>query len=986
MIEPPLPFGSAAGRWYYVLLKGLVERGHRVTAFTTCSNPDERAETRRLFPEPAFDLRLYVQSLANHSPARFTAVKRVLSKWQTLRQPYGYMFHRAFREDLRKELSRGFDVLHLEQLWSGWLGLDHVRRALLNIHYLYAIDLAGVPAGTPLKFARRLRTRQSERYLLRSYPTICTLTPCLSDHVHQLAPGAAIHTVPLGIDLSLYPPLAPRPVSAAPVVSLIGSFHWQPSISAAVRLLTRLWPEIKCRVPEARLQIVGRQARTALSQFLELPDVTIEQDVADIMPYFRAADVLLYAPHEGSGMKVKVLEAFALGVPVVTNRAGVEGIPAEDGVHAGLCEVDEGLIQRTVALLRQNDQREQQRRAARALVEVRCNPTTTLTGIEQVYESVIADSRLEFGMPTCNRPAAIGHQAPLSWRRDIAALAVCVFVGVSLSILPHVLWWPWLGAPVWIADNDDLLYLSYAAQAYDNHPARLADPVLARGGAAMYPWLQFVPGLLLARALHVGPMAIDLIWRAWAGVSIALAWYLVIRWYMKSPLWSAVAVVGMLADTGLLTGHLFIRQCLVSYQVLSGQTAELLANKPIIHEQWRIITPGLSLMFLLIYLWSLSRVRREPSGSRCAHAGLAFGLLFYVYFYYWTAALLGLCLAAILEAGHRRIYVHTAWIGGLLGIPAVISGYLLKHSGLSDWSLRNDYFLPIFRFSELLIPKLAIAVLVAGLVWVWLRRRDLLHLWALAAAGLLLANHQVATSLQINNFHWSYVWGPAVSLLLVLLVAGEVRHVHWRPAAAWTALFLAGGHLAAGFWLRGVEATHSRESVELAGNYQKYSSQRLGALCARLAPNAVLGGEKSFVDLAAIMENQRPLYHYAADLSPAVSNDEWNQRIALNAFLRGVSERTFAVAQKEAVAEWVLGPWPRDPARQAELFRARLACYTRVMADPNSAVEKFGVRYVALAADRSPPAYPRSDWNCIQKGPYWSLWERRPMNRECTGY
>ena len=38
MVEPPLPFGTAAARWYYVLLRGLVERGHRVTAFAVCSN------------------------------------------------------------------------------------------------------------------------------------------------------------------------------------------------------------------------------------------------------------------------------------------------------------------------------------------------------------------------------------------------------------------------------------------------------------------------------------------------------------------------------------------------------------------------------------------------------------------------------------------------------------------------------------------------------------------------------------------------------------------------------------------------------------------------------------------------------------------------------------------------------------------------------------------------------------------------------------
>ena len=59
MIEPPLPFGNAAGRWFYVLLKGLVERGHRVTAFAACGKPTEIDEARALVPAPAYDLRCY---------------------------------------------------------------------------------------------------------------------------------------------------------------------------------------------------------------------------------------------------------------------------------------------------------------------------------------------------------------------------------------------------------------------------------------------------------------------------------------------------------------------------------------------------------------------------------------------------------------------------------------------------------------------------------------------------------------------------------------------------------------------------------------------------------------------------------------------------------------------------------------------------------------------------------------------------------------
>ena len=59
MIEPPLPFGNAVARWYYVLLKGLAECGHRVTAFATCSQAEDVEKALALFPASAFDLRCY---------------------------------------------------------------------------------------------------------------------------------------------------------------------------------------------------------------------------------------------------------------------------------------------------------------------------------------------------------------------------------------------------------------------------------------------------------------------------------------------------------------------------------------------------------------------------------------------------------------------------------------------------------------------------------------------------------------------------------------------------------------------------------------------------------------------------------------------------------------------------------------------------------------------------------------------------------------
>ena len=79
--------------------------------------------------------------------------------------------------------------------------------------------------------------------------------------------------------------------------------------------------------------------------------------------------------------------------------------------------------------------------------------------------------------------------------------------------------------------------------------------------------------------------------------------------------------------------------------------------------------------------------------------------------------------------------------------------------------------MPIPHFSQLMIPWVACGLLAVGLTWVALRRRDLTYVGLLALAGIGLANNQVVTGLQIENFHWGWVWGPMISYLTVILAA-----------------------------------------------------------------------------------------------------------------------------------------------------------------------------------------------------------------------
>jgi glycosyltransferase involved in cell wall biosynthesis len=381
MLEPPLPWAHAASRWLYVLLKGLVDRGHRVTAFAACGNRADISQSLSMFPPPRYDLRCH----------DFRVRGTLAGKLQTIRRPHSHLFSADMVHDLERELSAGYDVLHLEDTWSGWVAIGQdPSKVVLNFRSLYQIDESSRPPADLREKLQRFLRQRAERYLLRNCGTLLTITPRLQREVREIAPGTPVFHVPFAIDLNEYPFIAKERRPQWTVVSVIGSMNWHPSYSAAVRLLTRLWPAIKQQVSNARLQIVGWNARHQLRDYLELADVDIAENVADIRPYFEKSSVLVYAPDRATGIKVKVLEALAFGVPVVTNAEGIEGIPARDGVHMAISDDASGIIDRTVALLKDATAQERMRIAGRELLETHFSPEISLDGVERCYRDTMA--------------------------------------------------------------------------------------------------------------------------------------------------------------------------------------------------------------------------------------------------------------------------------------------------------------------------------------------------------------------------------------------------------------------------------------------------------------------------------------------------------------------------------------------------------------------------------------------------------------------
>ncbi|MGA3106296.1 MAG: glycosyltransferase family 4 protein [Terriglobales bacterium] len=377
----PHPFGDSSARWFYVLITELLARGNEVVVVAATEESAARvAEAKQWLNKQAGRLTLHCHRLQMDS----FALRR---KWCSLVRPRSELLQdRTLAMLLQRELARGYDVLHLEQMSTGWLGLGK-RRALLNLLSLDSLDWAARPRPSLYDRHTLWQAERATHHLLREIDNIRVLSSRLKEAAESIHPMGRYWIVPLALDTSLYE-LQP-PVDDLRV-GLTGSMHWEPSRSAAERLLTRIWPIIKKLIPRAKLYIAGWNATKYLGQFIPQADVTLADNIRHPSEFFSKVGVLLYAPVRGSGMKVKVMESMAYGVPVVTTWEGVEGMSYKDGYHCWVAESDEALARRACRLLENPAERKDMRAAARQLIEDRYSPRPVVDQMTAVYEELVS--------------------------------------------------------------------------------------------------------------------------------------------------------------------------------------------------------------------------------------------------------------------------------------------------------------------------------------------------------------------------------------------------------------------------------------------------------------------------------------------------------------------------------------------------------------------------------------------------------------------
>ncbi|MDB5308230.1 MAG: sugar transferase [Gemmataceae bacterium] len=183
------------------------------------------------------------------------------------------------------------------------------------------------------------RVRKLERRLPGWARAVAVVSRAEADVLDEFAGRGAATVAANGVDLDYFRPESRLHAPdgnggchlAEPICVFVGAMDYLPNVDAAVWFAREVWPAIRTRFPAAEFRIVGRKPTPEVCLLGGLPGVTVVGQVADVRPHVAAATVAVVPLRLARGIQNKVLEALAMGKPVVAAPPALAALKAVPG-------------------------------------------------------------------------------------------------------------------------------------------------------------------------------------------------------------------------------------------------------------------------------------------------------------------------------------------------------------------------------------------------------------------------------------------------------------------------------------------------------------------------------------------------------------------------------------------------------------------------------------------------------------------------------
>jgi len=231
------------------------------------------------------------------------------------------------------------------------------------------------------------RLRRYEAEVCQRADHVLAVSDADAEALRRLIPELDVTVIPNGIDTEAYQPPADRGEELDNTLVFTGTMDFRPNVDAVLWFAREVLPRIRDEVPDARFLVVGQRPHHRLDPLRRNSAITLTGWVEDVRPYFARATIYVAPLRMGGGTRLKILEAMALGTPIVATSLGAEGYPVRSGRELILADTPATFAEAVTSLLRTEERRDALRRTARAFVEEQYDWRVIVPRVEDIYEA-----------------------------------------------------------------------------------------------------------------------------------------------------------------------------------------------------------------------------------------------------------------------------------------------------------------------------------------------------------------------------------------------------------------------------------------------------------------------------------------------------------------------------------------------------------------------------------------------------------------------
>ena len=303
------------------LAESLAAKGVRVTVFTSDSNLDQDLDIPIGRP-------VNVDGVEVWYFRRKDSFQKKLTLLPYLSRSVGFLYTPSMSPELDR-LVPSVDIVHTQAPFV--YGTFAAARVAARFGKPLVYHQHGAYNPQSLRFRRvkkSLYIAAIEKPIMRRAAVLVALTEFEASSFRRFQLPTPIRVIPIAVDTAELQPVKRSP-SSQHIVTL-GTLHYPPNADGIRWFVDEVFPKITSRVPDASVTIIGKNPP---ADFLAFPDryagrIRVTGYVPELLPYLQEAAIMVVPVRAGGGMRVRILEAFAGGMPVVTTTVGLEGIDA----------------------------------------------------------------------------------------------------------------------------------------------------------------------------------------------------------------------------------------------------------------------------------------------------------------------------------------------------------------------------------------------------------------------------------------------------------------------------------------------------------------------------------------------------------------------------------------------------------------------------------------------------------------------------------